>query len=211
MNEIVPGIFHWIAAHPDIGIRVSSYFVEPAGIVLDPLEPEEGMGFFDELAVAPQQVVLTSGLHWRHSDRFRDRFGCTVRVPDAGMHRLEGTGREAEPYGFGDEVGPGVTSLEIGRIAPDDTALRIDHADGAIAFADGLTAPEGVLSFVPDSLMEDPRATKRGLRERLRGLLEQDFDALLFAHGEPIRRNGRRALRDFVEKPVGEPEFGDAA
>src|SRR3954467_10603959 len=104
MEEVVPGIHHWTAMHPNIHERVSSYYVEPAGIVIDPLEPEEGMGFFDELDLAPQQVVLTSGLHWRHADRFRDRYGATVRVVSAGVPRWEGSDRSAETFEFGDEV-----------------------------------------------------------------------------------------------------------
>jgi hypothetical protein len=97
MNEIAPGIFHWTATHPDIKMRVSSYYAAPAGIVIDPLEPEDGMGFFDELDTPPQQVVLTSGLHWRHSDRFRDRYGATIRVVEQGIERWGAdTDRQAE-------------------------------------------------------------------------------------------------------------------
>jgi hypothetical protein len=46
--------------------------------------------------------------------------------------------------------------------------------------------------------MDDPEQTKRGLRDAYRGLLELDFDALLLAHGTPIARGGRQALRRFV-------------
>jgi hypothetical protein len=211
MDEIVPGIHHWTAMHPDIHMRVSSYYVEPAGIVIDPLEPEEGMGFFDKLDTAPQQVVLTSGLHWRHSDRFRDRYDAVVRVVAEGIERWHTSGitdREAEPFGFNDEVAPGVIAHEVAGIAPDDTALIIEHGEGAIAFADALIAPDGVLAFVPDSLMDDPRDTKHALRDRLRGLLTKRFDSLLFAHGRPIRNGGHDRLKDFVNAPGGEPDWG---
>jgi hypothetical protein len=209
MEEIVPGIYHWTAIHPDIGIRVSSYYVEPAGIVVDPLEPEDGMGFFDGLDLAPQQVVLTSGLHWRQSDRFADRYDATVRVVAEGIERWgEDSDRQAEPFNFNDEVAPGVIAHEVARIAPDDTALIIEHGKGAIAFADAVIAPGGVLSFVPDSLMDDPRDTKLALHDRLRGLLTKEFDTLLFAHGEPVLHGGRDRLKDFVNAPVGQPDWG---
>jgi hypothetical protein len=54
--------------------------------------------------------------------------------------------------------------------------------------------------FVPDSLMgEDPEGVKRGLRARLAELAERDdFDVLLFAHGEPVRTGGREELRTFL-------------
>src|SRR3954468_3297996 len=77
VQEIAPGIHHWTAHHPDINLRVSSYYVEPAGLLIDPLEPEDGLELFDSLDLPPQQIVLTIGVHWRHSDRFRDRYGAT--------------------------------------------------------------------------------------------------------------------------------------
>lgn len=199
MNEVVPGIYHWTTMHPDIRTRVSSYYVEPAGIVIDPLEPEDGMGFFDDLDLPPQQVVLTSGLHWRHSDRFRDRYGATIRVVSSGIRRWEGADRVAETFEYGDEVAPGVRAVEVGQICADDTALHIAHGDGALAFADGLISHEGVPGFVPDGLMDDPEETKDGLRNSLRGLLDREFDTLLFAHGDPLASGGFAALKGFLK------------
>jgi glyoxylase-like metal-dependent hydrolase (beta-lactamase superfamily II) len=197
VNEIAPGIYHWTAVHPDINWRVSSYYVEPAGIVIDPIEPEDGLGFFDGRDV--QQVVLTIGLHWRNTDLFRERFGSKVRVAATGMHRYEGTDREAEPFEFGDEIAPGVTALEVGGIAPDDTALYVAHGGGAMAFADALISMTGDVGFVPDDLWEDPEEEQAAVRKSLRGLLDRDFDHLLFAHGNPVVGGGKEALRDFVK------------
>ena len=199
MEEILPGIHHWTALHPRIGQRVSSYYVEPAGILIDPMAPEDGLGFFEELDLAPQQIVLTNRHHYRDSDRFREAFGCVVRASDPGLHEFEATGREVEGFSFGEEVAPGVTAVEIGAICPDETALHIAVGDGAVAFADGLVRPRGgPLGLVPDYLMDDPPATRQGLRDSFRGLLERNFDALLFAHGEPLTSGGRSALSDFV-------------
>ena len=55
--------------------------------------------------------------------------------------------------------------------------------------------------FVPDRLMgEDPEGVKSGLLEALERLLEQDFEHLLFAHGEPIIGGAKAALKAFVEQ-----------
>ena len=209
MNEIVPGIRHWTTTHPDIGMEVSSYYVEPAGLLIDPLEPDEGFGFFDALDTAPQQIALTIGLHWRHSDRFRDRYGATIRCVSEGIERWEGSDREAEPFEFGDEIAPGVTTIEIGGIAPDDTALHIAHGDGAVVLADSLMRMGGLLAFPPDFLWGDPGREQPAAVDALRGLLERDFEALLFAHGDPLPTGGRSALAEFVDKPVGQPDFGN--
>jgi hypothetical protein len=70
-----------------------------------------------------------------------------------------------------------------------------------VVLADALMAYDGVLAFVPDSLMDDPEEEKSALLNRFRGLLEKDFDALLFAHGEPIGTGGHAALKEFVNQP----------
>jgi len=46
--------------------------------------------------------------------------------------------------------------------------------------------------------MDDPEDTKRALREAYGRLLDLDFHALLLAHGEPIVRDGKEALREFA-------------
>jgi hypothetical protein len=61
MNEIAPAIFHWTAFHQPISGRVSSYFIAPARVVIDPKRPEEDG--WDALPERPEQVLLTSGHH----------------------------------------------------------------------------------------------------------------------------------------------------
>jgi hypothetical protein len=198
MQEIAPGIFHWTAFRDSIGMHVSSYYVEPAAIVIDPMVPEDGLEVFDGHS-PPQQAILTTRHHYRDSDRFAERFGLTVSCAEAGLHEFEGTDRAVEGFRFGDEVAPGVVAVGTDAISPDDTTLHIAHGGGALAFADGLVRPPGgPLGFVPDQLMDDPPETKERLIDAFRGLLERDFDHLLFAHGEPLVGGGRRALSDFL-------------
>ena len=56
MREILPGLFHWTAIHPEIQIEVSSYYLEGAETVLDPLIPAEGLGWFDGHAT-PRSIL----------------------------------------------------------------------------------------------------------------------------------------------------------
>jgi hypothetical protein len=198
MEEIAPGIFHWTAFRSSIGMRVSSYYVEPAGIVIDPMVPEDGLEVFDG-HVPPQQAILTTRHHYRDSDRFAERFGLTVLCSEPGLHEFEGTDRAVDAFRFGDEVAPGVVAVGTDAISPDDTTLHIAHGGGALAFGDGLVRPPGgPLGFVPDQFMDEPAKTKERLTNAFRGLLERDFDTLLFAHGEPLVGGGHAALSDFV-------------
>jgi len=199
IREVLPGVHHWTGIHPRIRLPVDSCYIEPAGIVLDPLVPREGLEWF-ERREAPGQVVLTNRHHLRHSEAFAEAFGCPIRCSEAGLHEF-GRGPKVEGFAFGDELAPGVTAHRLGAICPDDTAIHIRNAgDGALAFADGLTHPRGgELTFVPGFLMgDDPPAVRTGLRESLRELLDLDFDSLLFAHGEPLVGGGRAALREFL-------------
>jgi len=202
MRELLPGIWHWTAFYDAIGMDVHSYWIEPAGIVLDPMVPDDvGLDWWEEREIQPQQVVLTIGLHWRHSDQFASRWGIPIVVPRPALHRYEGTDRDPETFEWGDEVAPGVTAVEIDAIAPDECALHIDQGDGVVAIADGLIRKSagGPLTFVPDGLIGDnPETVKAGLRDAFRGLLERDWDTMLMAHGEPIVGGAQQALKDFL-------------
>jgi hypothetical protein len=204
-DEIFPGVFHWEAFHNPIHARVSSYYGAPAGIVIDPKVPEEG---WDGLPGEPQQVVLTNGSHVRDAQAFAERFDIPVRAWREAIESLPAE-LHAEPFTDHDEIAPGVVAVHIGKIADDEGALHLQVADGAIAFADALTRFNGVLAFPSDArLGRKPDVKKQGLKQAFHGLLERDFDNLLFAHGEPLVRGGKEALRDFVKSPVGYPEFG---
>ncbi len=196
MREIIPGVFHWTTFHQPIRARVSSYYVQAAGIVIDPKVPEDGL---EALPSEPQQVVLTSGHHDRDSQRFADTFGVPIRASREADEYLGGE-LEIETFADGDELAPGVTAIHMGKIADDESALHIDANGGAIAIADALNHWGGELAFMRDSLLgDDPEGVKRGLLQSFGGLLTRDFDHLLFAHGEPLVGGAKSALRRFVK------------
>ena len=207
MEQILPGVHHWTTHHEELGATVSSYYVEPAGALIDPMVPEEGLDLFEGLGT-PQQALLTNHRHFRQSDRFREAFGCVVRAAAKGLQEHLG-GRDVRAYEWGDEVAPGVTAIEIGVIAQDEGALHIALGEGAIAFGDALVRPAGALGYpADDDLGAHPLRKKKGLKNAFGGLLTREFDALLFSHGAPMPDDGKRALRTFVEVPVEYPEYG---
>jgi hypothetical protein len=203
MKEILPGVFHWTAYHERIRQPVSSYSVTHAGgaaTLIDPMLPEGGLESLRGPGV-PERIVLTNRHHLRHGERIVQEFGCPVLCQRFGLHEFE-EGPSVEPFDFGDELAPGITALEVGAICDEETALHLQAGDGALAFADGLVhyrarAP----GFVPDPLLgDDPEAVKRGLRQSFAGLLDLEFDHLLFAHGPPLIGDGKAALRHVVEQ-----------
>jgi hypothetical protein len=197
VREIAPGLWHWTARHDGIGIDVSSYYLEPARVLIDPMIPADGLGRL-EAHGPPEHVLLTNRHHDRHAWRLRDAFGCRVHCVRNGLHELAGRG-PVEPFDFGDTLPGDVRSFEVGAICPDETALYLP-AQRALACADGVvrSAGEDELTFVPDEYMDDPPETKAGLRAAYRRLLELDFDLLLLAHGDPVVADAKEALRAFA-------------
>ena len=193
MDEIAPGLWHWTARHPRIGIEVSSYFVPQHALLLDPLIPREGMHRLEELA-RPRDVLLTNRHHWRNCTELIERFGCTVHAPRVGMHEFDES-QPVTPYDFGESlVGGAVAVYEVGVICPDESALHIPSVS-ALAVADGVVN-YGTLRFVPDNLMDDPDDTKVGLKDAYARLTDElEFENLLTAHGHPVAGGAREALR----------------
>jgi glyoxylase-like metal-dependent hydrolase (beta-lactamase superfamily II) len=196
MQEISPGLWHWTAQHDHIEVQVSSYYLASERVLLDPMVPAEGLGWFEERD-APQHILLTNRHHDRHSWRFREVFGCTIHCIRNGLHELKGRG-PVEPFDFGDTLPGNAVVYEIDAICPDDTALHlVDH--NALACADGVVHYGDELGFVPEQYMDDPEQTKPRLRQAYRGVLDLSFDTLLLAHGTPIVGGAKDALRRFVE------------
>jgi len=203
MREVVPGIFHWTAVHPEIRVPVHCHYLAAQRMLLDPLVPAEGLEVFASLG-APRHILLTNRLHSRESARFVKRFSCEILCNAEGLDHFAAGGEipDLEVRGFraGEELPGGVRSFAIGELCPDETAFWIPASEPALAIADGIVRDEhGELGFVPDEYIgDDPAAIRRALKRAYARLLSLDFDHLLFAHGEPWLGGGKRALSSFV-------------
>ena len=192
MEEIAPGIQHWQAVHPNLGIDVSSYWLTELRLLLDPIAvPEEVEGV--------EQILLSCRHHTRDSSDAAERFGATISAPRTGMHDYPDD-TPIQPYEFGEPLLDGaVTAYQVGGLSPDETALHIPPAN-ALSIADGAIRYGDDLGFVPDQYMDDPAKDKADLKRGFADLADRlDFDVLLLAHGKPYPSGGREALRRFAE------------
>jgi hypothetical protein len=197
VDEILPGVFHWQAEHPDIGAKVGSHFVAGSGTVIDPLLPDEGIAWFDDRGV--ERIVLSNRHHLRHAPLLAERFGCPILCHEAGLHEFE-NGPAVVGFAFGERLADDVVALEMDSICAEDTVLRIEAGDGALLFADSLMHHGDGVGFVSDRhLGDDPEAVKREIRAHAATLLEEGFEHLLFAHAQPLLNDGREALRSVAE------------
>ena len=197
MNEIVPGVFFWKEKHPNIGADVSSYYLLDERVLIDPMQPGDGLDWFREHG-EPEHILLSNRHHYRDSGKFVEAFGCTVHASRPGMHEFSDD-EPVEPFDFDEELPGGARAYEAGAICLDDTAFYIP-AHSALSVADGVINYGG-LGFVPEEhLGDDVEATKRAIRESYARIAAQaEFDNLLVAHGEPIIGGARKQLREFAE------------
>jgi len=199
MQELLPGIFHWITFHEGIQEDVHSYYVAAteSPILIDPRVPAEGLEWF-RTRKPPEYSYLTNRHHYRHSDRFASAFGTQVWCHEDGLHEFT-KGQKVHAFRHGDVLPGGILALEVGVLCPEETALYFPAAGGVLAIGDAIVRYGDELGFVPDPLLgEDPEAVKHGLREVFLRHLERDFDHLLFAHGQPWIGGAKAALRRFL-------------
>src|SRR5512144_2837594 len=119
MDEVIPGILHWTARHPNIGVDVSSYLLTDTGTVLDPILPEgEGPEWIGHPV---ERAILTV----RHHVRSVARLGVPILAHQTGVAELEERGLEVQGFVAGDELAAGIRALPFGRICADDAVLHI--------------------------------------------------------------------------------------
>jgi hypothetical protein len=205
MNEILPGIWHWLSPNPSIGgFPVSSYWIDDAGVFIDPLvAPEEGFEWFASRPTPPAAVVLDNRHHYRDSGKLHERFGCPIYVPEAGLGEFT-NGEPVTGYAPGGALPGGLVPFTVGSLSPDDGGLFLASVS-AIWLADTIvrspTDPASRIGWVPDSLMGDAEQTKRGLLEAFTAVLKDyEFEHLLLAHGLPLVGNGRAELEALVRE-----------
>jgi hypothetical protein len=116
VEEIAAGLWHWKALRESIGAEVSSYYLARELVLIDPMIPPEGFGWFDEHG-RPDHLLLTNRHHDRDAWKLLDAFGCEVHCIRNGLHELEGRG-PVVPFDFEDELPGGVVAYEVDAICP---------------------------------------------------------------------------------------------
>jgi hypothetical protein len=185
--DVDRGLWLWRQPHPGWGEEaqwepeVSSFSVESQGerIVIDPLAPPPWeREVWDRLDAAPPVVaVVLKPDHVRDVDLFTRWFGARGYGPllfwggEAPRTELEGI----QP---GDTLPGGLVALHDGR-GRAETPLFLPE-QRALVFADGMTAPGGVLR-----IWGTPWHEERVL-PAFRAMLELPFERVLVSHGEPV-------------------------
>jgi hypothetical protein len=180
VDEIVPGLWRWTAAHPewkegddwerDVGCV---YYEAPgATVLIDPLVPEERERFLEAL------------------DRDVERRGLPVAVLLTVPWHVRSFAELAERYAAGDEAPAGVEPFVVAEV--DETLWWLpEHA--TLVAGDVLIGAGGGIEVCSDSWL-DERSSHTSIRAALRPLLDLPLERVIVSHGEPVLEDGRGAL-----------------
>jgi hypothetical protein len=187
VRDVAPGLWLWRQPHPDWRDgydwepEVSSFAVESRGaaVLLDALAPPpQATEVWTRLdALRPQAAVVLKPDHVRDVDLFVRWYGIRAYGPYL-FWRDEVPRTELEPVRPGDELPGGLQAHYDGRGGM-ETPLYLPE-QRALVFADGMTAPGGVLR-----VWATPWHEERTL-PALRALLALPFERVLVSHGEPV-------------------------
>ena len=199
VRDVASGLWLWRQPHPDwregLGWEpeVSSFCVESGGetVLLDPLAPPpSAQEVWTRLeARPPTTVVVLKPDHVRDVDLFVRWYGVRAHGPQL-FFPGDVPRSELEPLQPGDELPGGLRALYDGR-REIETPLYLPE-QRALAFADALTAPGGVLR-----VWGTPWHEERAL-PALRALLELPFEHVLVSHGDPV--HGRADFEAALER-----------
>jgi glyoxylase-like metal-dependent hydrolase (beta-lactamase superfamily II) len=187
LRDVKPGLWLWRQPHPDWRAgndwepEVTSFAVESRGeaLLLDPLAPPPGArDVWDRLeALRPRTIVILKPDHVRDVDLFVRWYGARAYGPFL-FWPGDAPRTELEAVRPGDALPGGLEAHDDGRGTMETPVYLPEQR--ALVFADGMTAPGGVLR-----VWATPRHEQRTL-PALRALLELPFELVLVSHGEPV-------------------------
>ena len=200
IRDVATGLWLWRVAHPgwNPGVEweplVTSTCVEAGGEValLDPIAPpDDADEVWDRLdASPPTLLVVLKPDHVRDVDLFARRYSARAFGPSL-FWRDDIPDTNLSPIEPGSELPGGLAALYDGR-GRNETPLWLPE-QGALVFADALTAPAGELR-----VWSTPWHEERAL-PALRALLELPFEHVIVSHGEPV--HGRADYGRALERP----------
>ena len=198
LQKLSPSLFGWASFHNQWKVDFNSYaFKTPEGVVfIDPTMPAPAVLKKLEALGAPLAIVLTNAHHDRDADAFRKQHEIQIYAHEKAQSDCDTkidvlvVNGEKLPGGLKTIFLPGVTTSEMALFGKD--------SGGALLLGDALLNPPGKgLQLLGDDYIED----KKQARQSLQKLLEFNFKIATFAHGDPIVKDAKKIISDFLKKP----------
>jgi len=199
MEEILKDVYTWSVFSPEKGFNFNGWFIlkqNPlfGNVVIDPPQPSD-----DDLTQirslgGVSEIIITNRDHVRWSRELKNKFDATIRMPsaDAGLVEIEFD----STYDDGDALAGFLQAVHIpNNKSPGETALYWQYRKILILGDALIGKPPGDVSLLPREKYADIALARKGISV----LRELDFDALLLSDGQPILKDGKIAVENFVE------------
>jgi hypothetical protein len=198
MRVCFEDVWSWSVYSNEKRLDFNGYVIrgEEETVLVDPPEPvPEDM---EKLRLEPQpyHIVLTNRDHLRAAEGLRGQLGARLWIHEADAEGLDTT--PDATFQDGDELPGGMRAVHVpDSKSPGETALYLARHDGILILGDALIGnPIGELRLLPDSKFADPAKARRGIEV----LLDLSYGTVLVGDGTSIFRNGRDAVRRFLEE-----------
>jgi glyoxylase-like metal-dependent hydrolase (beta-lactamase superfamily II) len=201
VTQITSGLWRWTAYHEEWRQDVGSVYYETGdgAVLVDPLVPaDETARFWEALdrdvsgARGSVHVLVTVFWHARSAAALVERYDARVWAPARGERAIaRRAGIVTDPFREGDALPGGIAAIPTARAneviywLPEERTL----VPGDVLLGDG----SGGIRLCSESWLPE-RASRADLAASLRPLLELPVERVLVSHGEPVRRDGSRAL-----------------
>jgi hypothetical protein len=189
VQEIAPGLRRWTAWHDHWEEDVGALAVdtEDGLVLIDPLDPPSDLG-------KPDHVLVTVYWHGRGTSKVgaKNVWASTRSAQPLQNRGIVVTNR----FRAGDELPGGIQALQTARSAevvywlPEHRAVVV--GDVLLGAGAKPRATSDELRLCPERWLGKP--THDDLKESLRPLLDLPVERVLVSHGEPLLRDGKRAL-----------------
>jgi glyoxylase-like metal-dependent hydrolase (beta-lactamase superfamily II) len=210
LDELAPGLWRFTVNRNGIPPTMTAYVLRDGEdtILVDPLvagETELLLAALDEIVRGRIRILVTIPRHARGSEllwrRWRDQHEVTIFGHEQCATRLDD--RSAfRPLRGGETLDGGVRAHPIGRPRRAEIPFELP-SHRALAFGDTVLEVDGELrvwATPPDSERRRTWYEQRFL-PTLAALTRLDVERVLVTHGEPVLRDGARALAASLARP----------
>ena len=199
MEEILKNVYTWSIFSPEKGFNFNGWFIlkqNPlfGNVVIDPPQPSD-----DDLAQmrslgGVREIIITNRDHIRWSNELKNKFDASIRMPsaDASLVEIE----VDSTFDDGDALAGFLKAVHVpNNKSPGETALYW-QARKILILGDALIGePPGDVSLLPREKYVDVTLTQKGISV----LVDLDFDALLLSDGQPIPKDGKMVVKNFIK------------
>jgi glyoxylase-like metal-dependent hydrolase (beta-lactamase superfamily II) len=210
LDEVGPGLWRFTVTRNGVPPTMTAYALRDGEdtILVDPLARPEGdplLAALDEIVRGRVRILVTTPFHVRGSEflwrRWRDRHEVTIFGHEFCVTRLDD--RSAfRPLRGGETLDGGVRAHPIGRPRRAEIPFELP-SHRALAFGDTVLEIDGELRVWPRQRESDRRRTwyEQRFLPTLDALTRLDVERVLVTHGEPVLRDGARALAASLARP----------